>query len=88
MAKVVMYSTPWCPFCIRAKSLLKSKGVEFENIDVALKPGLREEMVQLSGRTSVPQIWINNQHIGGCQELYTLEREGVLDGLLGIANTE
>lgn len=82
MAAVVIYSTPWCPYCIRARRLLSDKGVGFTDIDVSAGPALRQEMTRLSGRTSVPQIWIGEQHIGGCDELYALERQRRLDELL------
>lgn len=82
MSKVVMYSTPWCPFCIRARQLLASKGVEFQDIDVAGNQPLRAEMEQRSGARTVPQIWIGDTHVGGCDDLYALERSGQLDALL------
>lgn len=78
MPKVMMYSTPWCGFCTRARQLLKSKGVAFEDLD-ATDPAVRREMMQRSGRHTVPQIWIGEEHIGGCDELYALERSGQLD---------
>ena len=81
-ASVVIYTTRWCPFCIRAKHLLQQKQVSFEEIPVDSNRDLRAEMAQRAGRTSVPQIWINNEHIGGCDELYALERRGALDTLL------
>ena len=82
MARVVVYSTPWCPYCVRAKRLLNDKGAHFTDIDVSADPALRQEMIRLSGRTSVPQIWIGEQHVGGCDELYALERQRRLDELL------
>ena len=82
MQPVIMYSTAFCPFCIRAKKLLKQKGVEFEDRRVDLEPNLRQEMMSLSGRRTVPQIWIGDQHIGGCDELFALERDNKLDQLL------
>ena len=83
MAKVEIYSTQYCPYCMRAKALLKSKGVEFEEIDVADDPELRARMVALAGgRRTVPEIFINGEIIGGCDELYALERSGELDLLL------
>lgn len=85
MAKVLMYSTPWCPFCIRAKGLLKKKGVEFTDIDVSNQPQLRREMEQRSGRHTVPQIWIGDRHVGGCDDLHALDRAGQLDALLAQA---
>lgn len=88
MSTVVMYSTALCPYCIRAKELLRRKGVEFTEIRVDLQPELREEMVQKSQRWTVPQIFINGQPIGGCDELYALEHQGKLNQLLlrGIEN--
>lgn len=83
MATVQIYSTVYCPFCIRAKALLKSKGVEFEEIDVTDDPVLREKMVKLAGgRRTVPEIFINGGIIGGYDELRALEMKGELDALL------
>jgi len=82
MNKVIVYSSDYCPYCSRAKHLLASKGVAFEEIKVDGKPQLRAEMTQKAGRTSVPQIWIGSEHIGGCDDLYALERAGKLDALL------
>lgn len=82
MVDVVMYSTPWCPFCVRAKRLLTEKGVVFTDIDISGSGELRQEMIQRSGQRTVPQIWIGEQHIGGCDDLYALERKGQLDSLL------
>ncbi|MEC8633943.1 MAG: glutaredoxin 3 [Pseudomonadota bacterium] len=79
---VTIYTTRWCPFCIRAKSLLKNKGLPFEEIPVDGNPGLRARMVSMAGATSVPQIWIGDQHIGGCDKLYDLERRQQLDKML------
>ena len=86
MPKVQIYATGWCPYCTRARQLLKSKGVEFEEIDVEARPGARAEMVSRSGRTSVPQIFINQAHIGGCDDLVALEARGGLDPLLQETN--
>ena len=80
--EVVMYSTRFCPFCIRAKSLLKKKGTPFTDIAVDSSPNLRRDMVAKSGKTSVPQIWIGEFHVGGCDELHALERSGKLDAYL------
>ncbi|MBU3059210.1 glutaredoxin 3 [Pseudomonas indica] len=85
MSKIVIYTTAWCPYCIRAKQLLNHKGVSFEEISVDGKPDLRAEMARKAGRTSVPQIWINGAHIGGCDDLYALERAGKLDARLAEA---
>jgi glutaredoxin 3 len=80
--KVVVYSTGWCPYCTRAKQLLKSKGVDFEEIDVEARPEARAEMMTRSGRRSVPQIFIGATHVGGCDDLHELEASGRLDTLL------
>ncbi|MEG0969227.1 glutaredoxin 3 [Pseudomonas sp. NUPR-001] len=82
MSDVIVYSSDYCPYCSRAKHLLQSKGVAFEEIKVDGKPQVRAEMSQKAGRTSVPQIWIGSTHVGGCDDLYALERAGKLDGLL------
>lgn len=82
MSEVIVYSSDYCPYCSRAKHLLASKGVAFEEIKVDGKPQLRAEMTRKAGRTSVPQIWIGAKHIGGCDDLYALERAGKLDALL------
>ncbi|MCY1440097.1 Glutaredoxin 3 [compost metagenome] len=82
MSDVIVYSSDYCPYCSQAKRLLQSKGVAFEEIKVDGKPQVRAEMSQKAGRTSVPQIWIGNTHVGGCDDLYALERAGKLDGLL------
>lgn len=86
MPKVIMYSTRFCPYCVRARMLLEKKGVEFTDIRVDSEPHLRKEMVQLAnGRTSVPQIFIDEEHVGGCDELYSLEHAGRLDTKLGLS---
>ena len=78
-----MYLTAACPFCQSAERLLANKGVrDVERVRVDLEPARRAEMMQKSGRRSVPQIWIGARHIGGCDELYALERAGDLDFLL------
>ncbi len=83
MKSVRMYTTPICPYCVRAKSLLKRKGVAVEEVDVLMDMAAREEMEAKSGGArSVPQIFIGDTHVGGCDELYALEREGKLDPLL------
>jgi len=83
MAKVVMYLTATCPFCQAAERLLEQKGVQdIEKVRVDLQPGRRAEMAKKSGRRTVPQIWIGERHVGGCDDLYALEREGQLDPLL------
>lgn len=78
-----MYSTAFCPYCIRAEQLLKRKGVDvIEKIRVDLDPEARERMTTLTGLRTVPQIFIDDRHIGGCDELYALDRTGGLDPLL------
>lgn len=85
MGKVEIYSSMFCPFCARAKRLLQSKGVEFTEIDVDFDPGKRREMTRrANGRTSVPQIFIDGQHIGGSDDLAALDGAGKLDSMLGI----
>ena len=86
MAKVEIYLTLFCPYCARAKSLLERKGVAYENIDVMEQPDRRDEMVsRASGRTLVPQIFIDGEHIGGSDDLVALDRAGRLDAKLGLA---
>ena len=82
MKPVVVYSSDYCPYCSRAKRLLADKGVTFEEIVVDGKPQVRAAMIQKAGRTSVPQIWIGERHIGGCDDLFALERAGKLDAML------
>lgn len=82
MAKTTIYLTRWCPFCTRALALLDSKQVEYQAIDVDAAPELRQEMMTRSQRRTVPQIFIGETHVGGCDELFALEREGKLDALL------
>lgn len=81
-ATVVMYSTEQCPFCLAARMLLKKKGVSFEDILVSDNAELRATMEELSGRRTVPQIFINDEPIGGFDELYALDQQGELDKLL------
>ena len=82
MKPVVVYSSDYCPYCSRAKYLLESKQVAFDEIKVDGKPDVRREMAAKAGRTSVPQIWIGSTHVGGCDDLFALERAGKLDALL------
>lgn len=83
MARVTMYSTAVCPFCVRAEQLLRRKGVtDIDKVRVDLDPQRRVEMMEKTGRRTVPQIYIGETHVGGCQELEALERAGSLDGLL------
>ena len=82
MAEVTIYTTRFCPFCVRAKQLLKGKNVSFNEIPVDNNPGLREEMTKKAGIHAVPQIWVGETHVGGCSELMALESAGSLDALL------
>ncbi len=82
MPEIVMYTTRWCPFCVGAKTLLNKKGVAFSEISVDGDPALRASMAERAGATSVPQIWIGDAHIGGCDELFSLDRQGRLDSML------
>jgi glutaredoxin 3 len=83
MSKVLMYSTGVCPYCVRAEQLLTRKGVtDIEKVRVDLEPERRQEMMQRTGQRTVPQIYIGETHVGGCDDLYELERQGKLDSLL------
>ena len=83
MKPVTIYTTPICPYCVRAKSLLGKKGVSYDEIDVMMDMKAREEMLAKSGGArTVPQIFIGDTHVGGCDDLYALERDGKLDPLL------
>ena len=83
MAKVEIYTGPFCSYCTRAKRLLDSKGIEYQEHELGFGGGDRAEMVRrANGRTSVPQIFIDGRHIGGCDDLMALERGGKLDILL------
>jgi glutaredoxin 3 len=82
MAKIEIYTTPFCGYCARAKSLLDHKGVAYEEMDVMMDDKKRAEMRERARRSTVPQIFINGQHIGGSDELSTLEQAGKLDALL------
>ena len=83
MAKIIVYTTRFCPYCHMAKELLRKKGVTaFEEIDVSQRELRAEMSAREGGRHTVPQIWIGDQHVGGCGDLYALDREGKLDLLL------
>jgi len=85
MAEVELYTTPFCPYCTRARALLDRKGVAFTDIDITEESGRRAEMIQRAGgRTSVPQIFIDGEHIGGSDELVALDLAGELDTKLGM----
>ncbi len=84
MPDIVIYTTMFCPYCIRAKALLDQKGADYREIDVSYKPEKRAEMTRLAGgKQTVPQIFIDGRSIGGCDELYELDAKGELDRLLG-----
>lgn len=83
MKKVEIYTTPICGFCVAAKRLLESKDVEFDEYNVMMKPSLRAEMMQrANGGRTVPQIFIDDEHVGGCDDLFALEQAGKLDAML------
>ena len=82
MAEVVIYTTRICPYCVRAKQLFQRKGISYQEIDVSTDQELRLKLVARTKQRTVPQIFINDQHIGGCDDLYALERQGALDPLL------
>lgn len=85
MPNVVMYTTETCPYCVRARRLLDRKGVSYLDHRVDANPALRPEMERRSGRTSVPQIFIDDHHVGGFDDMAELDAEGRLDPLLGLA---
>lgn len=86
MAKVTVYSSMWCPYCTRAKKLLESKGVRYDEIDVTMDAAARMEMTKKAGGArTVPQIFINGTHVGGSDDLAALEQAGKLDAMLGAA---
>jgi glutaredoxin 3 len=83
MSKITIYTTPICPYCSRAKALLKKKGAQFQEVDVFMDADARQEMEDKSqGRRTVPQIFIGETHVGGCDDLYALDSQGKLDPLL------
>lgn len=83
MRPVTIYTTPYCPYCASAKALLRRKGVDFEEIDVSASSALRQAMIErASGRYTVPQIFIGDGHVGGCDDLHALDAKGELDRLL------
>jgi len=86
MSAVTVYSSPFCPYCFMAKRLLKKKGVPFDEIDVMANPARKQEMVaRANGRHTVPQIFVGDVHVGGCDELMALDRAGKLDPMLEAA---
>lgn len=85
MSHVTIYTKPYCPYCVRAVSLLEKKGVKFTEIEAASDPEKRREMMDRSGRTTFPQIFVGDRHIGGCDDMMALEYAGKLDPLLKAA---
>jgi glutaredoxin 3 len=83
--EVEIYTTPICPYCIRAKALLDKKGVVYKEVNVMTNPDKRKEMQQRSGGHTVPQIFIDGEAIGGCDDLYALEFDGELNEMLGLS---
>ena len=83
MSQVTIYTKPYCPYCVRAVGLLEKKGVDFTEIEAAFDPEKKQEMLKRSGgRATFPQIFIGERHVGGCDDLLALDREGALDPLL------
>lgn len=85
MPKIEIYTTPFCPFCARAKNLLSDKGVEFVEHDVMMNGSLRKKMTEMAGSRSVPQIFVDGEHIGDCDGIHKLDADGKLDPILGLA---
>ena len=85
MPKVEIYTQPWCPYCVRAVSLLQKKGVPFQEIDAPHGTAQRQEAQARSGQSTVPQVFIDGRHVGGCDDLMALERAGKLDPMLAEA---
>jgi glutaredoxin 3 len=82
MPKITIYTKPYCPYCMRALQVLEDKGAEFTEIEAASDVNVRREMIQKAGRSTYPQIFIGDRHIGGCDDILALERSGELDRLL------
>jgi glutaredoxin 3 len=82
MAPVTIYTKSWCPYCSAAKDLLRKKGVDFDEIDIERQAGSRQAMISRAGRSTVPQIFVGERHVGGCDDLYALDSRGQLDSLL------
>ena len=82
MKKNIIYTSYTCSYCYKAKSLLNTLGIEYKEISIDMRPKIRKKMTAISGRTSVPQIWIDNLHVGGCDDLYELHEKGELAQLI------
>jgi glutaredoxin 3 len=86
MPPVTIYTKTWCPYCMAAKELLQEKGIAFNEIEIGGNPDLRSEMMRKAGgRSTVPQVFIGSRHVGGCDDLYALDRRGELNRLLAVA---
>ncbi len=85
MSKIEIYTSPFCGFCMQAKRLLGSKGVDYSEIDISTTPGARQDMINKTGRTSVPQVFVDGEHIGDCDAIHMLDQRGKLDPKLGLA---
>lgn len=86
MPNIEIYTTPFCPFCARAKKLLSDKGVEYVEHDVMMNASLRKKMTEMAGSRSVPQVFVDGAHIGDCDGIHRLDADGKLDPLLGLAS--
>lgn len=84
MADVIIYTRDGCPYCTQAKSLLSSKGADFQEFNASSNPAYRQEMMNRSGRSTFPQVFVNGQHLGGCDDITALDRQGKLDPLLAV----
>ena len=83
MAHVTIYTRPFCGYCARAVNVLQQKGADFTEIEAGMAPAKRQEMMQRSGRSTFPQIFVGDEHIGGCDDMLALDRAGKLDPMLG-----
>jgi glutaredoxin 3 len=88
VSKIEIYTAPFCGFCMQAKGLLDRKGVDYHEIDVSMTPGARQEMIEKTGRTSVPQVFVDGDHIGDCDGIHMLDARGELDLKLGLAGQD
>jgi glutaredoxin 3 len=84
MARIRMYTTAWCGYCVRAKALLDDRGIEYEEVRMDGDPAFRQKLLEMTGHWTVPQIFIDGEHIGGSDELAALDRAGKLDAKLGL----
>lgn len=82
MAEVIIYTRDGCPYCVRAKSLLDRKGAGYQEFNASKDPDIRQEMIARSGRNTFPQVFVNGQHLGGCDDIHALDAQGKLDPLL------